>query len=76
MENYGIRVRGAEEPFVLYDNPVSAKLAYREVEQQMGQPIDRAYEIVERVAENIYESKPDNRVYITGVVHKWVKYQD
>lgn len=75
MKNdYGIRVKGADEPFETFAIPAEAKIALDRVAASMGQPVDGTYEIVERKVENIYELFPDNKVYITGVRELWVAY--
>lgn len=75
MKNdYGIRVKGADEPFETFSDPAEAKIALDRVAASMGQPVDGTYEIVERKLENIYELFPDNKVYITGVRELWVAY--
>ena len=75
MKNdYGIRVKGADEPFETFAIPAEAEEALLRVAASMGQPVDGTYEIVERKVENIYGVFPDNRVYITGVRDVWVAY--
>ena len=63
MKNFGIRNKATGEITARYEDPIEAKTHIKEPEQE---------ELVERKIENIYETFPDGKVYITGVQETWV----
>lgn len=70
MSNYAIRNRRTGELVKDFDTPIEAEL---EIRSQGLAPEE--YEVAEKQTENIYETMPDGKTYITGVNITWIRYE-
>ena len=70
MSNYAIRNKRTGELGKAFDNPIEAEL---EIRSQGLNPAE--YEVAEKQTENIYETMPDGKTYITGVNVTWNSYE-
>ena len=66
MKNYGIRNKTTKEVTARFEDPIEAKYHIKEPENE---------EVVEKELENIYETFPDGKTYITGVKEHWTPYK-
>ena len=62
MKNYGIRNKITGEITARFEDPIEAKSHIRNAECE---------EVAERSIENVYETFPDGKTYITGVEERW-----
>lgn len=71
MKNYAIRSRRTGVLVKDFDTPIEAEL---EIRSQGLNPAE--YEVAEKQTENIYETMPDGKTYITGVNISWNSYEE